>query len=283
MMPPPTPKREEKTPATRPIATSRGQAGVAGTVDMLEASGRVRRILAGMADALLDELVSAPRASAILLDVDGVLAPIVEDPRAARVPETTRAELTRLTGRYGLVACVTGRPHDDAARVVGVPGIEIVGEHGLELVAEAAEWIERLADFAAGVDWPAERKRLTLSFHFRRAGDEAAARAYLDRVAAWARESGLVTRYGRKVLEVRPPLAADKGTAVRALLERAGLDRALYAGDDTTDLDAFAALAGLELGIRIAVDSAEAPAGLREAADLVVDGPAGMLRLLRQL
>ena len=78
-------------------------------------------------------------------------------------------------------------------------------------------------------------------------------------------------------------VAAHKGTAVRALLERAGLSRALYAGDDTTDLDAFGALDGLELAVRVAVASAEGPAELRRAADVVVDGPAAMLELLRSL
>ena len=92
-------------------------------------------------------------------------------------------------------------------------------------------------------------------------------------------------RWGRMVLEVRPPVEAHKGTAVRALVARAGVSRALYAGDDATDLDAFAGLdaAGLELAVRVAVDSGEAPPGLREAADVVVDGPAGVLTLLRGL
>jgi trehalose 6-phosphate phosphatase len=85
------------------------------------------------------------------------------------------------------------------------------------------------------------------------------------------------------VLEVSPTVEADKGTAVRALLARSGVRRALYAGDDRTDLDAFSGLGGLELGVRVAVDSPEAPPELREAADLVVDGPRGMLDLLHAL
>ena len=85
------------------------------------------------------------------------------------------------------------------------------------------------------------------------------------------------------VLELRPPLDANKGTAVRHLLEERGLTRALYAGDDTTDLDAFAAVETLELGVRVAVTSSEGPAQLREAADVVVDGPAELLELLRSL
>src|SRR4029079_6820938 len=107
-------------------------------------------------------------------------------------------------------------------------------------------------------DWPAERKPLSVSFHFRRADDQEAARAYLTRVADAAEAEGLVPRWGRMVLEVRPPAAADKGTAVRTLVTRAGVRRALYAGDDRTDLDAFHGLDGLEHLVRVAVAAAGA-------------------------
>jgi trehalose-phosphatase len=153
---------------------------------------------------LLARLAAEPRRAAILLDVDGTLAPIVERPEDVRVPEETRQELGRLAGRYALVACVSGRAGADVERLVGVPGVAVVGEHGLELAPEAAEWADRVAAFAAGVDWPAERKPLSVSFHFRRADDEAAARAYLSRVEEAARTEGLVPRWGRMVLEVRP-------------------------------------------------------------------------------
>ena len=231
----------------------------------------------------LRRLAAEPRRAAILLDVDGTLAPIVERPEDARVPEETRHELARLASRYALVACVTGRASADAERLVGVPGVAVVGEHGLELAPDAAAWSDRIATFAAGVDWPAERKPLSVSFHFRRAQDEAAARAYLTRVEEAARAEGLVPRWGRMVLEVRPPVEANKGTAVVALVQRANVSRALYAGDDTTDLDAFAGLDGLELGVRVAVDSLEAPPPLLAAADVVVEGTDGVLALLREL
>jgi trehalose 6-phosphate phosphatase len=236
-----------------------------------------------MADDPLATLSEDPRRAAILLDVDGTLAPIVERPEDARVPDDTRREVARLAGRYALVACVSGRPGHEVERMLSVPGVAIVGEHGLELAPEAERWAETVAAFASTVDWPAERKRLSLSFHFRRADDEAAARAYLERVAEGAEREGLVPRWGRMVLEVRPPVAADKGTAVRALVTQAGVDRGLYAGDDTTDLDAFRGLDGLAHAVRVAVDSGEAPDALVAAADVVVDGPDGVLALLRAL
>ena len=236
-----------------------------------------------MPDDPLRLLAAEPERAAVLLDVDGTLAPIVARPEDAYVPEETRGELARLAGRYALVACVSGRPRSEVERMVGVAGVAVVGEHGLELAPEAAAWADRVAEFARGVDWPAERKPLSVSFHFRRADDQDAARAYLTRVADSAEAEGLVPRWGRMVLEVRPPVAADKGTAVRTLVTRAGVRRALYAGDDRTDLDAFHGLDGLELGVRVAVGSAEAPPELLAAADLVVDGTDGVLGLLRRL
>lgn len=239
-----------------------------------------------VATDLLAALAAEPARAAILLDVDGVLAPIVEVPHEARVPEETRAELLRLHGRYALVACISGRSGADARRVVGLDELVYVGEHGLELHPDAPAWSERLQHFAATVAWQPEhleRKPLTISFHYRRAEDEAEARRFLEAVAARARAEGLVARFGRKVLELRPPIGAHKGTAVAHLLGERGLERALYAGDDTTDLDAFAALAAVELGVRVAVGSPEGPPELREAADLVVDGPAELLELLKRL
>ena len=233
---------------------------------------------------LLDRLAEDPTRAAILLDVDGVLAPIVSRPEDARVPDDLRDELRRLDDRYALVACVSGRDGADARAVVGVPELTYVGNHGLELNPAAAEWAERLAEFLDTVEWPrTENKRLTASLHYRDASDEAAARQELDAVAQRARDAGLVARYGRKVLELVPPIAAHKGTAIRLLLDENELERALYAGDDTTDLDAFAALEVLELGIRVAVASPDGPPELRERADIVLSSQANVIDLLRRL
>jgi trehalose 6-phosphate phosphatase len=233
---------------------------------------------------LVERLAENPSLAAVLLDVDGALAPIVPRPEDARVSEETRTELRRLHTRYALVACISGRAGADARAVVGVPELAYVGNHGLELDPEAGEWCARLRRFLADVEWAKlEDKGLSASLHYRDAQDEPAARADLELVAERARRAGFVARFGRKVLEVLPPLEADKGTAVRRLLAERGLRRALYAGDDTTDLDAFVAVGELELGVRDAVASVEGPPELVAQADLVVGSPAELTELLRRL
>jgi trehalose 6-phosphate phosphatase len=231
----------------------------------------------------LEALAAAPDRAAVLLDVDGTLAPIVQRPDEAAVPGEARRAVERLVERYALVACISGRTGEDARRLVGVDGVRYVGSHGLELAPEADRWRDEIRRFASTVDWPVEDKGLTVSFHYREAENEDDALEYLEGVAERARAAGLVPRFGRKVLEIRPPVEADKGTAVTQLLREAGLSRALYAGDDTTDLDAFRALDGLEVAVRVAVSSDEAPSELVGAADIVVDSPVGLLALLSGL
>ena len=193
------------------------------------------------------------------------------------------SEVRRLAGRYALVACVSGPP--------GRGGGAARRRRGRRLRrrprSRARSRGRALAGDSAAVRrerWPwLEDKGLTVAFHWREAPDEEEARRELEAVAERARAAGLVARWGRKVLELRPPVEADKGTAVRTLLAERGLERALYAGDDTTDLDAFRGLDGLELAVRVAVASPEGPGELREAADLVVGSPAELLELLRTL
>jgi trehalose 6-phosphate phosphatase len=234
---------------------------------------------------LLAPLVAAPDRTALVFDVDGTLSPIAPRPELAVVPEQTRSELRRLAERYALVACLSGRAGLDARRLVGVEGIEYVGNHGLELHPDARALATAIARFRDAVGQPVEDKGVSLAYHYREAEDEKAARAKLESVAQAALLAGLEPRWGRKVLEVRPRVEADKGTAVRALIERARGSRGLYAGDDTTDLDAFRGLAeaGLEHAVRIAVASDEGPLELREAADLVVSGPDELVEVLRRL
>ena len=242
--------------------------------------------MTGPSDDLLPQLAARPAESGLFLDFDGVLAPIVERPEDAVPPPETRAELERLVAKYALVAVVSGRAGDDVRARLGVDGVVCVGSHGLELEPQADRWRRTLAAFAAEAPWPPEEievKGLAVAFHFRGADDEREAVLALDGIADSAREEGLVARYGRKILEVLPPVGSHKGTAVRHLIEEHGLRRGLAAGDDTTDIDSFAALEGLEVAVRVAVVSEEVPQLLVESADVVVGSTDEFLTLLGRL
>jgi trehalose-phosphatase len=179
---------------------------------------------------------------------------------------------------------VTGRPSEVGREIVGVEGLTYVGEHGLELAPEAQRWAQQIHGFAIEVPWlDVEVKPLSVAFHYRTAPDEEKAREELEAVAVGALDLGFRARWGRKVLEVLPPVDASKGTAVRHLLETSGLRRALYAGDDTTDLDGFSALDGLETAVRVAIVSAEGPTELGERADVIVGSTETFRELLQQL
>lgn len=252
----------------------------------------------------LRPLTEAPRSSAIFLDVDGTLAPIVDRAEQARVPERTALLLGRLGRRYGVVACVSGRTAGEARRLVGVGSIAYAGTHGAELLErnaalpellpELAGWTQAVRAFSAARHGREERMlRIRLedkgpiaAFHWRGSPDEDAARASVERIAAAAEEDGFAVQWGRKVLEVRPPVPIDKGRAVRELVARHEATAALFAGDDTTDLDGFAALDGLleedvlEGAVRVGVSSDEGPAAITERADLVVAGVEGFVGVL---
>ena len=134
-----------------------------------------------------------------------------------------------------------------------------------------------------------EDKQSIWAFHWREAADEASARKMLQRIAQSASDEGLHPHWGRKVLEIRPAVAVDKGTAIERLLGNPGLQAALYGGDDTTDLAAFRRLrelrssGSLEFSICVGVASEEGPAQISAEADVVVDGPDGFRELLTLL
>jgi trehalose-phosphatase len=233
----------------------------------------------------LAPLRETPGHSALIFDVDGTLAPIAPLPEQAEVPSGTKTELARLVDSYLLVACVSGRAGAEAAALVGVEGVRYVGNHGLELDDRAADLADEMARFRDAIGRPVEDKGLSLSYHYRTAPDEGAARAELEVVAERARAEGLDPRWGRKVLEIRPHTQADKGSAVGALLDGLHAQNGLYAGDDTTDLDAFRGLAraGLDHTVCVAVESDEGPTALFAAADIVVPGPRELAELLATL
>jgi trehalose 6-phosphate phosphatase len=161
-----------------------------------------------------------------------------------------------------------------------------VAEHLATVEAFAGRWPEaRLAEGGLRM----EAKGATLSVHARGARDPDAARLMLAQIASDALDHGLVPTTGREVLEVRPPVSVDKGSAVRALLRDSGARAAMYIGDDRTDADAWRTMRQmradglLDVTVGVAVASGEVPPAVREAADIEVPGPPGALEVLRHL
>jgi trehalose 6-phosphate phosphatase len=255
----------------------------------------------------LSPLTRDPARAAVFCDIDGTLAPIVERADDAHVREEVSLLLGRLARRYGTVACISGRPAAEARRLVGVGGIAYAGSHGAELLEPGATtprvlpafatWEQRVRDFAAERDTPELRKlRVRIedkgpisAFHWRGVPDEDSARTQLEGLAQEAETAGFATHWGRKVLEVRPPVPIDKGQAVRDLVARNAPRAALFGGDDATDLDAFDALDALlasgdiDAAVRVGVRSDEGPAAIVERADVAVDGVDGFVRVLDAL
>jgi trehalose 6-phosphate phosphatase len=258
--------------------------------------------------AALEPLRRDPSSSAVVCDLDGTLAPIVERPDDASVPEPTRKLLAAVAERYALVACITGRRALDARRMVGLGTIAYSGNHGFELLRlgedeprpdpslegheqDAERFLaEQVAeDQVAGAGIRVEDKGAIVALHWRGAEEEGAAEALAGKIASVAEGKGLIAHRGRKVLEIRPPVRIDKGVAIASLLQGGSLRAALYGGDDRTDADTFGALhrlreeGKLEAGICIGVSSPEAPREVIEAADLVVEGPDGFVAVLEAL
>jgi trehalose 6-phosphate phosphatase len=248
----------------------------------------------------IDLLLDDPGEAGIFCDFDGCLAPIVPDPEAARAVRGATAVLGRLARRFKVVAVVSGRSAADLSRRVRVPGVRILGLHGMEEArdgvitvvpeAEAARdaveaAVRSLGDALRGVRGAVlEHKGLALAVHFRRAADpEEAERTAAPLVRDAAARNGLVVVPGRRILEVRPAGGGDKGDAVRRVVAAESLAGALVAGDDVGDLPAFDAVDELDVRVRVAVASDEAPPELVERADLVLRSPAEFVSLLRRL
>jgi trehalose 6-phosphate phosphatase len=237
-----------------------------------------------------------PGEAGVFADFDGTLSAIVDDPYAARPLPGAVDALASLVARYAMVAVVSGRPAAFLADWLPVPGLRRWGLYGLEVVTDrgdveidpAAEpWVDAMRTAAAAAQAEAppglvvEPKGVGLGLHWREApGDEGWARRFAADVAASA---GLVVHEAKMSVELLPPLRIDKGTVVAAAVETAGLAAACFVGDDVGDMSAFRALDGVARPLRVAVRSLESPATLLEAADVVVDGPAGALDLLRDL
>jgi trehalose 6-phosphate phosphatase len=265
------------------------------------------------AQSRYDELVAAAAQGVVCLDFDGVLAPIVDDPEQAHIHPDAPEVLSSLAQVFRAVAVVTGRPARQAvtlgdldalgARLVeGGRDVHVLGQYGNErwsastrrvvtprpprglasLVAELPDLLRRTGAAEAHI----EQKSLAVAVHTRRMDDPQGALERLTPVLRKAASAhGLVLEPGRMVVEVRAP-GMDKGNAVRTLQREQHADAMLFVGDDLGDVDAFEAIADLRrrgmVGLLVCSGSEEQRA-LVEFADIVVDGPDGVMRLLKQL
>ncbi len=248
------------------------------------------------AGALVARLRESPATTAILLDFDGTLAAIVDDPAAAAPPPGVPEVLDALVGVYSVVAVISGRPVAFLTAHLG-SGPTLVGLYGLErrvggetvVSPDAAHWrdiVERVAAEARVALPPVvgvEHKGLSLTIHLRTAPEHAA------EVGRWATaaagRSGLQVRHARRSVELHPPVHADKGTVASELV--GDVTAACFIGDDVGDLPAFDALdalaARVRIAVRLAVSSPELDPALRARADGLVDGPSEVLAILREL
>jgi trehalose 6-phosphate phosphatase len=242
---------------------------------------------------------------ALCLDFDGTLSPIVDDPQAARPLQGIVELLEPLAARFAAVALVSGRPAAYLAEHAPAPGVRYLGLYGLQEIHDGQVQVDprleaaRPAVMAAHEDlkphpvvqasgaW-LEDKEYAVAIHTRRVADPDHWAAPIDQAAREvADRHGLEVVPGKLVWELRPAVPSDKGDAVRRVVAESAAREVVVVGDDLGDLAAFAAVAGLTAeggdGLRVAVRSAEAPPALLAEADLVVEGPAGVLDFLQRL
>ncbi len=256
---------------------------------------------------LVDDLRDNPDESALLFDIDGVLAPIVANAADARVPREALGLLAQLQERYLLTGVISGRGMADVDAMVPVPGLARGGNHGFEVaapgepprivagamsaVAALRQFVDALAadDLAAHGAWM-EDKGASVSLHYREAPDPGATGEWLRaHVRPAALAAGLRTRDGKMILELLPDLDVDKGTALAELVRAAGARRVLYVGDDHTDADAWRAMREMVAEHRLAsawcvlADGPEVDPAVRGQADDAVPGTEGVLALMRSL
>lgn len=242
----------------------------------------------------------APERAGVFVDFDGTLAPIVDDPAAARPHDDAVRVLGRLSHRWGVVAVVSGRPAGFLAEhLAGAGGTRFLGLYGLERASgdspsvathpDAAGWRDVVEAAAGEAEASAlrgvaiERKGLTVTLHYRAAPEMAPA---VDHLAeSLAGRHGLHAHAGKMSVELRPPVEVDKGTVLSEL--SSGLSAVAFAGDDIGDLPAFASLAGMRSAgvatLSVASGGPETPPEVVAAADLTVDGPDGILEVLSRL
>lgn len=242
--------------------------------------------------AAIEALAAGAARAGLVLDFDGVLAPIVDDPGSSRMLPGTRELLDRVAPRLGLLAVLSGRPAAFLRACVACDGVELFGSYGLEADGSSSAWIEAVVaatsrlenQFRTADGIRVERKAVSVAVHWRTAGDLARAEAAATEAAyAIAQATGLRVEPGKFVLELRPATEIDKGTTLTRLVGERGLRTVVYAGDDMGDTPAlrYAREAG---GYALLVDhGAETPESLRALADERFDGVTSFQRWLADL
>ena len=251
----------------------------------------------------IQALAGDPATSGLILDFDGVLSPIVEDPTTSAMPDPVRAILVRLAGRLGLLAVISGRPADFLADRVRVPGVPLLGAYGIEQIRDgkrqidpdAKKWLGPVREAARALDLHlaaspgirVEEKTISVAVHWRQARDQAVAADEVRHVTARiASETGLRLEPGKLVEELRPPVDVDKGSAIIALLAGETLTTVAYAGDDLGDMPALRAVRELPevSGYALVVDhGSETDPRLLAIADQVYAGTEGFAAWLAEL
>ncbi len=243
----------------------------------------------------------------LFADIDGTISHIADRPDAATIPERANQALSALSLGLPVVALVTGRSAHDATAMTNATGVSVIGNHGFERIV-AGQHIVDAAVLAAvsGIDESLaiiksnlqadgsidglvfENKNLSASIHYRLADDTDAMRQrLLDEIVAVTAAHGLRVTEGRLVIEIRPAVEINKGTAITAMAKDEGLEGIVFLGDDLTDIDGFRALSDLRAsGVRtasIAVVAPESNPLVEQAADYCVDGVDEAIRLLSEL
>jgi len=249
----------------------------------------------------LEAIGADPATAGLVLDFDGVLSPFVTDPATSVLPDRTASTLGRLARKLGLLAVISGRPVSFLAERVHVPGIPLLGSYGIERIRadgrretdpRAQAWLEKvgearrtLADRLAGSPGiRIERKSVSVAVHWRQAPDHDVAAALVRQVTTEVAEAtGLRIEPGKMVLELRPPIDVDKGSAIEALLAAERPKTIAYAGDDLGDIPALEA-ARAAGGYALVVDHGpETDARLRALADQTYAGTEAFAEWLAEL
>lgn len=251
----------------------------------------------------LGEQALGAEPSGLMTDFDGTLSRVIGDPKMARLEDGAGEALATLADRLAVVAVITGRAARDARQLIGVPGVLVVGNHGVEWLEpglaeptapELPGVASRLESTLLSVPTPpgvmVERKGLSATVHYRNATHPGRARDAILRALANAPARDIDVREGRMSVELRPRGLGDKGRAARTIIERHALRGVVVLGDDVTDLDMFVAVAELRAGgtvrgaiIAVGGQDHEVPAEVSAAADVTLRDPTAAVQLLRAL